>query len=441
MNGRFEPPEQSPSALRGFDDFDLSLGDIMRGERATMGKSLLDVQRELKIKASYIAAIENTDPSAFDTPGFIAGYVRSYARYLGLDPEWAFKTFCQEGEFQVQHGAGAEKSLSRTPSEKVTSAPAAKSPSKGAPQSQIRDPFTSPSVSYLPQNDAIFTGIEPRAIGSIMVLSVLLGGLVYGGWTVLQEVQKVQFTPVEQTPGVLSQLDPLAEPAPGATVAATDLPGGEDATQTEAFSRLYRPEALDVPVLVSRDGPIAAIDPETIGTYAGGEERTLASRLARPGNAPFAVPGAAPGSPTSGDEPAFAALDTDNLLPPPQVVEASSPSVSLLAVRPSWVRVRAADGTVVFEKILDAGEEFAVPLTEAPATLRAGNAGSLYFKVNGMTYGPAGDGPSVVSDVALSPDALQTSYSVARVDTDSDLARFVAVAEALDAVEDTQADD
>ena len=53
---------------KGFDDFELRLGDVMRGERATMGKSLLDVQRELRIKAGYIAAIENCDPSAFDTP-------------------------------------------------------------------------------------------------------------------------------------------------------------------------------------------------------------------------------------------------------------------------------------------------------------------------------------------------------------------------------------
>ena len=58
---------------KGFDAFDMRLGDMMRGERATMGKSLLDVQRELKIKAAYISAIENADPSAFDTPGFIAG--------------------------------------------------------------------------------------------------------------------------------------------------------------------------------------------------------------------------------------------------------------------------------------------------------------------------------------------------------------------------------
>ena len=54
---------------KGFDSFDVRLGDLMRGERATMGKSLLDVQRELRIKATYISAIENCDPSAFQTPG------------------------------------------------------------------------------------------------------------------------------------------------------------------------------------------------------------------------------------------------------------------------------------------------------------------------------------------------------------------------------------
>ncbi|MCB2159454.1 MAG: helix-turn-helix domain-containing protein, partial [Rhodobacteraceae bacterium] len=77
---RVHPSTQGTDKPKGFDDYDLRLGDVMRGERATLAKSLLDVQRELKIKASYIAAIENADASAFETPGFIAGYVRSYAR-------------------------------------------------------------------------------------------------------------------------------------------------------------------------------------------------------------------------------------------------------------------------------------------------------------------------------------------------------------------------
>ena len=406
------------SNLKGFDDFVLLLGDIMRGERATLGKSLLDVQRELKIKANYIAAIENSDPAAFDTPGFIAGYVRSYARYLGLDPEWAFKTFCEEGNFTVAHGMSADASV------RLNAKPSPRARKGGKKPAHLRDPFTEPSVSYLPKAQAVFAGFEPRAIGSIIVLLALITGIGYGGWAVLQEVQKVRFTPIEQTPEVLAEIDPLAG-------ASAPLDGSDDSGVTrpisvDAFDRLYRPEALDVPVMVARDGPIAAIDPDTMGALApSGDLRFLAgAEPPRPDNLPYAVPG---GASDSGD---VAVLDAETLLPPVQVVEGTSPTVALLAVRPSWVRVTGADGTVIFEKILNAGEQFDVPLTEEPATLRAGNAGSLYFAVNGATYGPAGTGPDVIKNVLLAPKALQESYAVADLSRDSDLARFVAVAEA-----------
>ncbi|MCV6593362.1 MAG: DUF4115 domain-containing protein [Silicimonas sp.] len=424
MSGRRKtsPEAEEPAKLKGFDDFELSLGDIMRGERATMGKSLLDVQRELKIKATYISAIENTDPAAFDTPGFVAGYVRSYARYLGLDPEWAFETFCEEGNFTVAHG------MSPAASVKTDKMPGVKKSSKAtAKPAHERDMFTDPSVSYLPKGEALMSGFEPRALGSIAVLLVLLAGIGYGGWSVLQEVQKVRLTPVDQTPEVLADLDPLST----AILPETDITVADSAPVapvTETFDRLARPEALDVPVLVARDGPIAAIDPDTVGTFAPDPgERFIAARPARPDNLPFAVP--APAA-VPAEEAEVSRLDGEPLLAEVQIVGPQAPSVALLAVRPSWVRVRGADGTVIFEKILDAGEEFDVPLTEEPATLRAGNAGSLYFLVNGQTYGPAGKGPVVVRKVVLAPEDLRESYALADPTADSDLERFIAVAEA-----------
>ena len=60
---RSQPSTPVVDKPKGFDDFEVRLGDVMRGERATLGRSLLDVQRELKIKATYIAAIE----TAFET--------------------------------------------------------------------------------------------------------------------------------------------------------------------------------------------------------------------------------------------------------------------------------------------------------------------------------------------------------------------------------------
>ena len=72
---------------------------------------MLDVQRELKIKSSYIAATESTDPTAFETPGFVPGYVRSYARYLRLDPDEVFGKFCEETGFSTNSRAPIETNV------------------------------------------------------------------------------------------------------------------------------------------------------------------------------------------------------------------------------------------------------------------------------------------------------------------------------------------
>lgn len=398
------PVAPEPEKPRGFDDFDLRLGDLMRGERATLGKSLLDVQRELKIKAAYIAAIENADVSAFETQGFVAGYVRSYARYLGMEPDAAFARFCKEANFEVAHGMSAAASSSgmtaaRTRTTKTYS-----------------EPLANPNASFVPRGETMFSQVEPGAIGSILVLIALIGGIGYGGWSVLQEVQRVQLAPVDQAPSVVAEIDPLgnvsaAAPlvrsAPEATDdAAQDLAGG-DPVQIDGINRLYRPQALDVPVLTARDGPIAAINPR------------LPVQTADVGAAVDAAVAEALTADPEGDV---------------QVVAASAPGVEILAVRPAWVRVQAADGTVLFEKILDAGERYAVPQLEEPPVLRSGNSGSVYFAVNGQTYGPAAPGAQVVKNVALSPDALTSAFAVADLSRDADLAAIVNVADASQAL-------
>jgi cytoskeletal protein RodZ len=403
MIGRRNPPpgaEAEESGPKGFDDFEVRLGDVMRGERATLGKSLLDVQRELKIKASYINAIENADPSAFETPGFVAGYVRSYARYLGLDPEWAFARFCQEGRFEVTHAfAPVARGTQKKP----------RRPEGAVRGTVSRDPFENPNTPFTPRGESLLSRIEPGALGSLTVLALLVAGIGYGGWSVLQQVQKVQLTPVDQTPGVVAQMEPLAPAAPAGNETAGLAP-----PPAEALDRLYRPQALEVPVLTARDGPIATLDPRSIGTLA----EVAAARPAPP----RAVAAAAP--PPSG--PAVAPAPNAAPDAPVRVIADAAPEVVMFAVRPSWVRVRAADGTVLFEKILDAGERYVLPQTEEPPRLRAGNAGSVYFRVAGQTYGPAGDGPSVVRDVALGPAELTAAYAVADLSRDRELAQLVA---------------
>lgn len=403
-------PAQPQQDTQGFDAFDLRLGDLMRGERATMGKSLLDVQRELRIKAAYIAAIENADPTAFDTPGFIAGYVRSYARYLTLDPDWAFERFCRESGFSTTHGMSDQAS-----SVKVRERPAVRSDA---------DIFAAPMTPFVPAREAMFSQIEPRAIGSVLVLVALIGGLGYGGWTVLQEVQRVQLAPVENTPDVMAEMDPLAgterRDAPDDDARAER--GGPD---PGALDRLYRPQALEAPVMVARDAPISTLDPRAMGALVSpaARDRMLAAAedIADPAaqdhdSADISVPG----------NEALAGLNADDMPDATvQVTQDPPPGVKLVAVRPAWVRVRGADGAVLYEGILNAGDTYDVPRTETAPRLRIGESGAVYFAVAGQHYGPVGQDGAVSSDVALSPEAVLEDYQMADLSTDSDLAAVV----------------
>ena len=380
---------------KGFDDFEIMLGDVMRGERATMGKSLLDVQRELKIKAAYIAAIENADPTAFDTPGFIAGYVRSYARYLGLEPEWAFATFCKESGFTTAHGMSSAASSPRATREDR---------SYGG---QGPDIFARSKTPFIPTNESMFAQIEPGAIGSILVLGALIAGLGFGGYSVLQEVQKVQMAPVENVPVVVADIDPLAGvgvAADDAVMATSDSVASFAPPTSDVIDRLYRPQALETPVMIARDGPISTLDPASIGALAPYEEGTSAAVLA-----------------ALVEAEANTALGSSV-----QVTEPPMPGVQVVAVRPAWVRVQSADGTVIYETIMNAGDIFDVPQTEEPATLRVGESGAVYFQINGEHFGPVGERGVVTSNVALSVENLADTYQVADLTADGDLARVVA---------------
>jgi hypothetical protein len=131
-----------------------------------------------------------------------------------------------------------------------------------------RDAIASPAVAFGPARESWAHRIEPGAMGSFAVLVALIGALGYGGWSILQEVQRVQLAPVDQAPTVVAEIDPLGnvktdpmtEAAPQANVVAS-----ASGVTADPLDRLTQPQALTVPVLTSRDGPIAAINPRDAG--------------------------------------------------------------------------------------------------------------------------------------------------------------------------------
>ncbi|MFV0244500.1 MAG: helix-turn-helix domain-containing protein [Qingshengfaniella sp.] len=404
MNAREERPSDPNSEFRpkSFDDYELTLGDLIRGERATMGRSLLEVQRDLKIKAEYLAAIEDADLAAFETPGFIGGYVKSYARYLGMNADWVYRRFCQESGFS--HVAGLD---ARVYSTKPQPSRGAATPVSSGRRSDVGDAVLARSPLYTAAARDRFAGISAGAIGSLAVLAMLTVGLGYGGWALLEQIQRVRMTPVETALSTTPQAD-MEE----ALVAQGGTP------TAEALERLYRPQVLDRPILTPRDAPIATLDPRDQGIFAG---YTPVPDIAL-GAAPLRLAGVAdlaplPVDPTGSVPPSVSEVQV--VLPPP--------NVAIFARNPAWVRVSAADGTVLFEKILEPGERYVLPESDEPPTLRAGNSGSLFFSVDGEAVGPAGQGTSVAKNVVLTADALRHTYQPADLAQDPELARLAAL--------------
>ena len=368
----FNSQEENKIRPKGFDDFELKLGDTLRGERATLGKSLVEVQNELKIKAAYISAIENCDPLAFDTPGFVAGYVRSYARYLNLDPDEVFSKFCSESGFATVHGMSDKASTVKPDRNSAL-----------LPTDDFIDGdelFSKSPTAIVDNSSKTFDKIEPGAIGSLAALICIVCGIGYGGLTLFNQIQTVQISPSDASPVVLTEIS-------SELVTEENIDNfTASKTTNDQLDRLYRPQALEVPVLTARDGPISTLDP----SFSKNFEMQQTSNFSETA------------SNRSESNLTEQVLSVNTEEPSIQVVQDLPPSVAVLVTENAWVQITAADGTVIYENIMLPGEEFVLPQLEVPPKLRSGMSGYVYFSVNGELFGPVGSGTSVRKNVELS---------------------------------------
>ena len=368
----YNSQEHKKDGPKGFDDFELKLGDTLRGERATLGKSLVEVQNELKIKAAYISAIENCDPLAFDTPGFVSGYVRSYARYLNLDPDETFKKFCLESGFATVHGM-SDKASSIKPNTNSVLLPS---------ETFIdgEELFNKSPSAILDSSSKTFDKIEPGAIGSLAALILVVCGIGYGGLTIFNQMQTVKISPSDATPVVLTEISSELIREENVVSLASDQ------VTNDRLDRLYRPQALDVPVLTARDGPISTLDPSFSNNFVMDDKLNV------------------PQITSKGSEINLAEKVLGNNIEEVsiQVVQDLPPAIAVLVTENAWVQITASDGTVIYENIMLPGEEFVLPQLEVPPQLRAGMSGYVYFSVNGELFGPVGSGTSVRKNVELS---------------------------------------
>ena len=80
----------------------LNVGAALRSTRLRLGRSLQDVSDATRIKRAYLEALEEMRIEDLPSRPFTIGYVRAYARTLGLDADAAVERFKQDSPSGVE---------------------------------------------------------------------------------------------------------------------------------------------------------------------------------------------------------------------------------------------------------------------------------------------------------------------------------------------------
>jgi len=63
------------------------IGDFLRERREAKGVSLIEIEKDLKIRKKYLQALEEGNIDIIPGRTYIIGYLRNYSKYLGIDEE------------------------------------------------------------------------------------------------------------------------------------------------------------------------------------------------------------------------------------------------------------------------------------------------------------------------------------------------------------------
>jgi cytoskeleton protein RodZ len=195
MPDRDPQPQPQPSELASF-------GEELRREREIRGISLKEIADATKISKRFLEAIERNDHKTLPAPVFTRGFVREYARYLGLNAE--------EMVNRYNFGAVGDERIE---------------------QSSHLDRLTTPQTAPLPGKKQPLKGIPPpyarvdRNVYILLLVIVALSGVSYWALKYRRESRAG-----EERLAVETKVAPAPAPAPPVTPPQTASVG----TQPEA---------------------------------------------------------------------------------------------------------------------------------------------------------------------------------------------------------------
>src|SRR3954453_11251530 len=94
-----------------------SFGEELRREREIRGISVKEIADATKISKRFLEAIEKNDHRTLPAPVFTRGFVREYARYLGLSSEEIVNryNFAAAGDDRIEKSTHLERLVQPPP--------------------------------------------------------------------------------------------------------------------------------------------------------------------------------------------------------------------------------------------------------------------------------------------------------------------------------------
>lgn len=304
------------------------LGHILREARETKGISLQEAQDKTRINARFLEALENGNYQFLPTPVHAKGFLRNYARYLGLDPEPLLNRYLlnqsQAKSFLTTNGNGTNGSLPYAP------------------------PSDNKTVFFESVHLEVNTGSkepkrDPESVMNVAIIAALLVFIVLVGYKFLPLV-----TGQEESNGAL-----LAS----ATAFIENLLNGEATTE---------PELTAVATPLPGDSVIVSTSRNDLGTPE------IVTTVVTNNTAPTSLDSTP--QPTRGILPAT--LDEINL--------------RLEITERTWMEV-TIDGDIVFSGLAHKGDAPYEWTAVESAKVVTGNAAGVFVTINNIPLGKMGE--------------------------------------------------
>lgn len=333
-------------------------GGRLRASREKLKLSIFDVARELKLQPRQIEALERDDYAIFSSPVFVRGFLRNYARLLGLD-----------GDALVF----ASERAGRLPESAVSPGHAGGEATVAPPKPGLREPFDRDRDSQKMGHRG-----NKHGVPAVVALLLVAGVIVY-----FHQSTEVR-PPVggETPPSAVVETAPAPAPAPS----DTEGPAPAEAAGTVAGEVQEPPGATDGaagPQPVTTDAPSSGVAanaaPPVPSTTAMAEaSRTTADRPA----VPVMAADAQVSTPTlESVEPQPKPSKRTSTPVTGSVAHTGDPEVRLAFSDESWVEVRDASGKVVFSDLGRPGQERVVK-GQAPFQVVVGKSSVVSLTYN-----------------------------------------------------------